>query len=225
MKKWTVLEQRLALNFMAAKNTTVGFLFFIEEKNTKSNILPWKKALQNVLDLFKAESFNDDLLSSFGMIITKAPADMKEETIVNRLKSMKAHLEKDKGANLALIDKLFKYIIEENHFFIFKKTTNDESERDGILANWGQLEKLANYRINREDFKEIPWGEGEKVLSEYMQGVDVALKYLTTTLKKLCELEDFSKDKIRAAKQDRPEMLSQKMAISEALERRLKAQD
>lgn len=65
------------MDFMVAKNTTVGFLFFIEEKNTRTNILPWKKALQNFLDLFKAESFSDDLLSSFGMIITKAPADTK----------------------------------------------------------------------------------------------------------------------------------------------------
>ena len=98
---------------------------------------------------------------------------------------MKAAMEKDKGANQLLIEKLFKYIIDENHFFIFKKTTDDEAERDGILGNWGQLEKLANYRINREDFKEIPWGEGEKALGEYMQGVDVALKYLIATLKKL----------------------------------------
>lgn len=84
---------------------------------------------------------------------------------------------------------------------------------------------MANYRVNREDFKEIQWGEGEKTLHEYMQGFDTVLKYLTTTLKKLFELEDFSKERIRNAKQDRPEILNQKIAISEAVERRLKTQD
>lgn len=58
-----------------------------------------------------------------------------------------------------------------------------------------------------------------------MQGIDVALKYLIVTLKRLFELEDFSRDKIRAAKVDRPEVLSQKMVISEAVEKKLKAQD
>lgn len=62
-------------------------------------------------------------------------------------------------------------------------------------------------------------------MGEYTQGVDVALKYLTVTLKRLFEVEDFSRDKIRAAKVDRPEMLSQKMAICEAVEKKLKAQD
>jgi hypothetical protein len=97
---------------MLARNTKVGFLIFIEEKNTRTNITAWKKVLLSFLDLFKADSFSDNLLNSIGMIITKAPNDMKEDTMVNRLKLMKAQLEKEKGVNPAIIDRLFKFIIE-----------------------------------------------------------------------------------------------------------------
>lgn len=52
------------------------------------------------------------------------------------------------------------------------------------------------------------------MLGEYIQGVDIGIKYLTVTLRRLFEVEDFSRDKIRAAKADKPESLSQKIPIS-----------
>lgn len=80
---------------LVERSSKVGFLIFIEEKSTRTNIIPWKKALLNFLDLFRLECLTDDLLlNSIGMAITKAPPEIKEETMVARLKQMKQTLEK-----------------------------------------------------------------------------------------------------------------------------------
>jgi hypothetical protein len=63
---------------MVARSQVVGFLLFIDEKSTRTNIIPWKKAILNFLELFRPESLNDDsLLDSIGMAITKAPPETK----------------------------------------------------------------------------------------------------------------------------------------------------
>jgi uncharacterized short protein YbdD (DUF466 family) len=224
-KKWGPLEQKLTTDLLMGKSSCVGFLIFIEEKSTRTNIIPWKKALLGFLDLFRPEGLTDDLLNSIGMAITKAPPEIKEETMLARLKQMKATLEKEKYPLIGAIDRLFKNIIERNRIIIFKKVTGDEVEREGIISNWNQLEKMANYNINREHIKEQPWQpDGEKAVQEYFGTVDSALRQLATTARELLLLPDFSPDRIRQAKKKNPET-PQDLVISEQVRLRLAAQD
>jgi hypothetical protein len=56
-------------------------------------------------------------------------------------------------------------IIEGNRILIFRKVSGDDAEKEGILGNWSQMEKLANYSISKDDIKEQFWtAEGEKAL-------------------------------------------------------------
>ena len=54
----------------------VGFLLFIDEKNTRSNILALKKTFYGFIELFK--EFSEELLNSIGWIITKSHPDLNE---------------------------------------------------------------------------------------------------------------------------------------------------
>jgi hypothetical protein len=63
---------------MVPRLQNVGFLIFIEEKSTRTNIIPWKKAVLGFLELFRPETLADEaLLNSIGMAITKAPPETK----------------------------------------------------------------------------------------------------------------------------------------------------
>ena len=52
-KKWSLLEQKITIEYMMSKSQKVGFLLFVDEKNTKSNAMGWKKAVFSFLELFK----------------------------------------------------------------------------------------------------------------------------------------------------------------------------
>lgn len=58
-KKWGPLEQKLTVDLLVARSNRVGFLLFIEEKSTRTNIIPWKKALLGFLDLFRPDALSD----------------------------------------------------------------------------------------------------------------------------------------------------------------------
>lgn len=125
-KKWGPLEQKLTIDLMVARSQVVGFLLFIDEKSTRTNIIPWKKAILNFLELFRPESLADDnLLDSIGMAITKAPPETKEETMIARLKALQATFSKEKHPLLGSIDRIIKNIIDNNRIIIFKKVSDD----------------------------------------------------------------------------------------------------
>lgn len=64
----------------------MGFVLFIDEKSTRTNITSWKKTLQSFLELFS--EYSNELLDSVAMIVTKAPPDTKDDTMVKRLRNM-----------------------------------------------------------------------------------------------------------------------------------------
>lgn len=85
--------------------------------------------------------------------------------MVARLKQMRQTLEKEKYPQMNAIDRLFRNIIERNRIIIFKKVTGDEAEKEAIVGNWGQLDKLANYNITKDHLKDQTWqAEGEKAI-------------------------------------------------------------
>ena len=57
----------------------VGFLLIIDEKNTRVNILAWKRTFYGFIELFK--DFSEELLNSIGWIITKSHPELNEETM------------------------------------------------------------------------------------------------------------------------------------------------
>lgn len=93
-KKWTSLEQRVNMEYLIKKTNKVGFLIFVDEKNTRTNVNTWKKTLLNFLELFKPDTIDENFIKSVGIIITKAPTEMKDDVAVNRLKLLKGALDK-----------------------------------------------------------------------------------------------------------------------------------
>jgi hypothetical protein len=123
--------------------------------------------------------------------------------MVARLKQLQATFAKEKHPLSGPLDRIFKNIIENNRIIIFKKVSDDAVEKEGITASMAQLEKMANYTINKDHIKEQPWqAEGEKAVGEYFNNtVDPALKSLVKVTKELLTLPDFSPDSLRKAKQ------------------------
>ena len=52
-KRWSPFEQKLTVNLMMKHVRKVGFLFFIDEKNTRANVISWKKIFYGSMELFK----------------------------------------------------------------------------------------------------------------------------------------------------------------------------
>lgn len=50
------MDQKITIENLANKIGKVGFLLFINESATRTNVSPWKKSLISFLDLFKIES-------------------------------------------------------------------------------------------------------------------------------------------------------------------------
>lgn len=109
-----------------ARSQVVGFLIFIDEKSTRTNIIPWKKAILNFLELFRPESLADDnLLDSIGIAITRVPPEIKDEIMVARLKQLQTTFVKEKHPLLGSLDRIIKNIIDNNRIIIFKKVSGD----------------------------------------------------------------------------------------------------
>jgi hypothetical protein len=101
-----------------------GFLLFIEEKNTRTNVAAWKKTFYGWLELFK--EFPSELINSVGWIITKCPPEINEESVSKRLRFLQSSIKNDKAVDSALIDKIFDTIIDNGRFYIFKKGSGSE---------------------------------------------------------------------------------------------------
>ena len=52
-KKWSVLEYKITVNMMMNCAKKVGFVFFVDEKNTRTNVTSWKKTFYGWVELFK----------------------------------------------------------------------------------------------------------------------------------------------------------------------------
>lgn len=101
-----------------------SFLFFIEQKNTRTNVNPWKKVFYGWLDVFK--DFTEEHINSMAWVITKCPADVTEESMSKRLNFLKDAIKNEKLADPILVDKIFDAIINNNRFYISRKGTGKE---------------------------------------------------------------------------------------------------
>lgn len=208
IKKWTALEQKLTVNYTFDKGEKVGFLLFVEEKNTRANVATWKKTLLSFLEVFNGD-FSEDLLNSVAMVITKAPSDIKEDTMAKRLKNMQATIEKEKSFNVEIINKLVQAIINNNRLFIFKKVTGEGTEGEEIIDLANRLEGLSNYTINKKHLKEWSWNaEEEKAIAEYLSLAEQCIEYLIRATIEIISLNAFTQENISDKKRQRPEKLS-----------------
>lgn len=123
--------------------------------------------------------------------------------MVARLKQMQATLVKEKHPLTAAVEKIIKNIIDNNRIVIFKKVSDDNTEKEGIATAMAQLQKIANFKLDKNHLKEQTWpADAEKNILEYFVNVvEPALKSLAAVTKELLMLPDFSQDNLRKAKQ------------------------
>ena len=102
----------------------IGLVFFVDEKNTRTNVTSWKKAFYGWVELFR--EFPDDLLDSVGWITTKCPSEFVEDSFSKRIRNFQNTIKTEKLVDSVLVDKMFDSVVNNNHFEIFKKTTGNE---------------------------------------------------------------------------------------------------
>ena len=119
------------------------------------------------------------------------------------MKQMQATLLKEKHPLTAAVEKIIKNIIYNNRIVIFKKVSDDNTEKEGIATAMAQLHQIANFKLDKNHLKEQTWpADAEKNILEYFVNVvEPALKSLAAVTKELLMLPDLSLDNLRKAKQ------------------------